>query len=117
MIIHGLDGYDEISLTGQTKIITKAEETIIDSSTFGLTEGHHDELSGGKSTAEAADILVRVLSNEGTNRQKQVVIANAAAALKVVQPEDSWSDCVEKASESIDSGRAFQLFKALISMQ
>jgi anthranilate phosphoribosyltransferase len=117
MIIHGLDGYDEISLTGQTKIITGAEETIIDPSTLGLDEGHHDELSGGKSTVEAADIMVRVLTNEGTNRQKQVVIANAAAALKVVQPEDSWSDCVEMAAESIDSGRAFQSFKALISMQ
>lgn len=117
MIIHGLDGYDEISLTGPAKIITGAEESIIDPSTFGLEEGRHEELSGGKSTAEAAEILVKVLTNEGSDRQKQVVIANAAAALKVVQPEASWTDCVEKASESLDSGRAYQSFLTLISMQ
>jgi len=117
MIIHGLDGYDEISLTGQTKIITGREEAIIDPSTFGLKEGSHDELAGGNSTAEAADIFVRVLTNEGTVRQKQVVVANAAAALKVVDPEASWTDCAERASESIDSGKAFRTFKTLISMQ
>ncbi len=117
MIIHGLDGYDEISLTGPAKIITGAEESIIDPSTFGLEEGRHEELSGGKSTAEAAEILVKVLTNAGSDRQKQVVIANAAAALKVVQPEASWTDCVEKASESLDSGRAYQSFLTLISMQ
>jgi len=117
MIIHGLDGYDEISLTGPAKIITGAEESIIDPSTLGLEEGRHEELSGGKSTAEAAEILVKVLTNAGSDRQKQVVIANAAAALKVVQPEASWTDCVEKASESLDSGRAYQSFLTLISMQ
>lgn len=117
MIIHGLDGYDEISLTGPAKIITGAEESIIDPSTLGLEEGGHEELSGGKSTAEAAEILVKVLTNAGSDRQKQVVIANAAAALKVVQPEASWTDCVEKASESLDSGRAYQSFLTLISMQ
>jgi len=117
MIIHGLDGYDEISLTGPAKSITGSEEAIIDSSTLGLEEGQHDELSGGSTVAEAADILLNVLTNKGTSRQKQVVMANAAAALKVVEPESSWADCVEKASESIDSGRAFQSFKALISMQ
>lgn len=117
MIIHGLDGYDEISLTGQTKIITGDEEAIIDSSTFGMEEGGHKELSGGRTTAEAAEILLKVLTNEGTLRQKQVVVANAAAALKVVQPSASWTDCVDKASESIDSGRAFLSFNKLISMQ
>jgi len=117
MIIHTLDGYDEISLTGRTKIITAQEETIIDPSTFGMEEAGQNELLGGKTTSEAADILVNVLQNKGTARQKQVVTANAAAAFKVVRPEISWSDCVGMASESIDSGRAYQSFKKLISLQ
>lgn len=117
MIIHGLDGYDEISLTGQTKIISRQEEVVIDSSTLGFDSVEHSELTGGNTPAEAAGVFLNILCNRGTLQQKQVVIANAAAALRCVKPETSWSDSVAMAGESLDSGRAYQAFKLLFSMQ
>jgi anthranilate phosphoribosyltransferase len=117
MIIHGLDGYDEISLTGQTRIITSHEESIIDSSTLGLNTVEQTDLTGGQTIAEAAEVFLNVLTNSCTLQQKQVVIANAAAAMRCVQPETSWKDCVSMAGESLESGRAYQSFKQLISMQ
>jgi anthranilate phosphoribosyltransferase len=117
MIIHGLDGYDEISLTGQTRIISGEKEQIIDSSVLGLDAVEQSELSGGNSTAEAAEVFLNVLTNKCTLPQKHVIIANAAAALRCVQPETSWTDCVSIAGESLESGRAYQSFKQLISMQ
>jgi anthranilate phosphoribosyltransferase len=117
MIIHGLDGYDEISLTGQTKIISGHEEMIIDSSTLGFDSVDQSELTGGSTTAEAAEVFLNVLSNRGTPAQKKVVLANAAAALRCVSPEAAWADCVQMAEESLDSGRAYRVFKQLFSMQ
>jgi len=117
MIIHGLDGYDEISLTGQTRVISGKEEQIIDSTFLGLETVEHSELSGGNTTGEAAEVFLNVLTNKGSLQQKQVVIANAAAALRCVHPETSWTDCVSIAGESLESGKAYQSFKQLISMQ
>jgi anthranilate phosphoribosyltransferase len=117
MIIHGLDGYDEISLTGQTRVISGEEEQIIDSAFLGLETVEQSELSGGNTTGEAAEVFLNVLTNKGSLQQKQVVIANAAAALRCVHPETSWTDCVSIAGESLESGKAYQSFKQLISMQ
>jgi anthranilate phosphoribosyltransferase len=117
MIIHGLDGYDEISLTGQTRIISGEMEQIIDSSDFGLDQVEQSELFGGTTANEAAEVFLNVLTNRSTPQQKQVVMANAAAALRCVKPETSWTDCVAIAGESLESGKAYQSFKKLITMQ
>jgi anthranilate phosphoribosyltransferase len=117
MVIHAMDGYDEISLTGETKIVSGNNEETIDPSTFGFSRVNQDDLFGGYQTSEAASIFMNVLTNRGTTAQKNVVVANAAAALRCIHPETSWSDCTGIAMESLDNGSALRSFNRLISMQ
>lgn len=117
MVIHATDGYDEISLTGKTKVISYGSEETIDSSTFGFSRVNQDDLFGGYDTSEAASIFMNVLANKATDARKNVVVANAAAALRCIHPETSWSDCAGIAMESLDNGNALRSFNRLISMQ
>ncbi len=116
VIIHSLDGYDEVSLTGGCKIITRDLEQIFSPSDLGLKMCMAEELAGGKTVPEAADIFINVLENRGTPAQHDVVIANAGMGLKAYYPEKNITDCVELAKDSLESGRAFQSLKKLIEM-
>src|SRR4029078_11855261 len=80
-IIHSLDGYDEISLTGDTKLITNEGEKIFSAEHLGKRMVSPQDLYGGNSADEAAKIFLKVLKGEGTWAQNAVVIANAAIAL------------------------------------
>lgn len=117
LILHGLDGYDEISLTGKVHLIGNDFDNILASRDFGFEEVTPGDLYGGNTTAEAASIFLNVLKNESACAQKNVVLANSAAAIRCVNHHMSWSDCVATARESLDSGRAFDSFNRLISMQ
>jgi anthranilate phosphoribosyltransferase len=117
LIIHGLDGYDEISLTGKVRIISSRGEEIITPETFGMAPIQEASLDGGNSAEEASAIFVKVLKNEASAEQKNVVLANSAAGIHTLHPDRSWSDCVGIARESLESGRAQEAFKKLISLQ
>ena len=116
MIIHSLDGYDELSLTGKCKIISRELEQVIAPAEMGLDLHSPADLSGGDSVSSAAEIFLGVLKNKGTNAQTQVVAANAAMGLKVFNPGSSLVDCVGMARESLESGRAYGVFKKLIDL-
>ncbi len=116
MIIHSLDGYDELSLTGKCKIISRDLEQIIAPGDLGLDTYSPGDLSGGDSVSSAAEIFLAVLKNEGTAAQTQVVAANAAMGLKVFYPGSSLVDCVGMAMESLESGRAMEVFKTLMEL-
>lgn len=113
MIIHDLSGYDEISLTGPVKIITPREEEIIDPETFCFNPADKTILFGGNSTEEAASVFMQVLTNTAPTDQKNVVLANSAAGLRCIDPSKSWTDCVELARESLESGKALNSLKKL----
>lgn len=117
MILHGLDGYDEISLTGKVHLIGNEYEETMESSDFGMERVTPADLYGGNTTAEAASIFMNVLKNESTVAQKNVILANTAAAIRCVNNHLSWPDCVATARESLESGRALDSFNRLISMQ
>lgn len=117
MILHGLDGYDEISLTGKVQLIGNGFEEIMDSCDFGFEEVTPADLYGGNTTAEAAAIFMNVLKNQSTPAQKNVVLANTAAAIRCVNNQQSWPECLAAARESLESGRALESFNRLISMQ
>lgn len=117
MILHGLDGYDEISLTGKVHLTGNDYEEIMESRDFGFDVVTPADLYGGNTTAEAASIFMHVLRNESTGAQKNVVLANTAAAIRCVNSLLSWPECVAMARESLESGRAFESFNRLISMQ
>ncbi len=117
LIIHSLDGYDEISLTGKVRIISGSSEEILGPETMGFLPVEHRALSGGNTAAEATAIFLDVLNNRGTPEQKNVVLANSAAGIRCIFPGRSWDECVATARESLESGKALATFHKLISLQ
>lgn len=115
VILHGLDGYDEISLTGAFKAISNHSEGIYTPEQIGLQTVMASQLSGGDTVADSAKILVDILQNQGTLAQTQAVVANAAMALHCAEPNLPLPDAVLKARESLESGRAYEAFKALVA--
>lgn len=114
-ILHSLDGYDEISLTGDTKVITNKGEQVMSAEQLGKRIVLPAELHGGNSAEEAAAIFLRILKGEGTWAQNAVVIANAAMALHCIQKYENYETCYQLAVESLESGKAYQCLQTLIA--
>ena len=115
-VVHGLDGYDEISLTGEFKVATSTTETIYTPESIGFNRYCEQDLDGGKSPDEAARIFDRVLQGEATPAQADCVIANAAFAIRVIEPEKSLADGIALARESMESGRALKTLKMFVEL-
>lgn len=113
-LVHALDGYDEISLTGDTKIITEQGEKVYSAEELGGQPLAPESLSGGKTKEEAALIFRAILEGNGTPEQNAVVLANAAMALASTQKFGNYSDCFQLAKESLESGKALKVLKRLI---
>lgn len=114
LIVHALDGYDEVSLTGDFKITSAQSEQILSPIHLGLDTLAPAQLSGGDTLADSAKIFLNVLNDEATSAQKQVVLANAGLALYAANPSLSLTDAVAVARESLESKRALACFKKLI---
>ena len=114
-VVHALDGYDEVSLTGGVKTISRGKEGMLSPADFGLQQWDADQIKGGKEIADSADLFVNILKGKGTEPQKQVVCANAALAIQTVQG-GALKEALEKARESLDSGAAFDSFNRLQSL-
>ena len=111
-IVHALDGYDEVSLTGATKIITRENEMVLDPSSFGVNTLQAHEISGGESVPSAATIFVDILSGKGTDAQNNVVCANAAVAINTVKNKGILT-AFEQAKETLLSGAALKKLQQL----
>lgn len=116
-IIHGIDGYDEISLTGDTKVITAAGEKILTAEQLGKRAVQAADIYGGSTPEEAARLFTRILKREGTWAQNAVVLANAAMALQCTGAYASYGDAYAAAVESLESGRAEKCLTQLIALQ
>jgi len=116
MVVYALDGYDEVSLTGKFKILTRNDEQIIGPKDLGLHTFNPEDLSGGKTIEDAAEIFKSVLENKSTRAQKEVAIANAGMALYCVDSSLGLLGAVEKARESLESGSALKSFKKLLDI-
>ncbi|MDZ4795991.1 MAG: anthranilate phosphoribosyltransferase [Bacteroidota bacterium] len=116
-IIHSLDGYDEISLTNDTKVITKEGERIFTPEQLGKRMVSAEDISGGNSVEEAAKIFTNVLKGEGTWAQNAVVLANAAMALNCTGNHTSYEDAYHAAVESLESGKANACLVKLVGLQ
>lgn len=117
IIVYSMDGYDEISLTGDFQYISMHKHEVLTPDSLGLLRTEHMELFGGNSVQEAAKIFEDILSGNGTEAQKNVVVANSAMALKCYYPDKSLEDCISSASESLESKKAYQILKKLIELQ
>jgi len=114
-IIYALDGYDEVSLTGDFKLRTNDSERIVTPRDLDLQRVNSAELHGGDTAEEAAAIFTNILQDRATEAQKNVVIANAGLAIQLIHPEKNLEDCLAEARESIESGRAYSGLKRLVS--
>lgn len=114
VILHALDGYDEISLTGNTKCLTNRGEEMLSPGDLGFEQLTQEQLFGGETVEEAADIFEKVLKNEGTVPQNSVVLANAGMAIHCARPEISREDALATAKESLESGKALNAFRKFI---
>lgn len=109
-ILHALDGYDEISLTGKTKTITRQTEAMLSPKDFGVEILKQSQIAGGDSIEASAKIFVDVLSGKGTEAQNNVVCANSGMAIATVlglTPIQGF----EKAKESLLSGKGLEVLK------
>ena len=116
-IIHSLDGYDEISLTNDTKVITNEGEKIMTPEQLGKRMVMPSDINGGSSVEEAAKIFSTILKGEGTWAQNAVVLANAAMALYCTNKFSSYDDAYKAAVLSLESGNANDSLQKLIALQ
>ncbi len=115
-IVNSLDGYDEISLTNEFKVFGNQGESIVSPEELGFERCREADLSGGETVEEAAAIFDRVLENRATEAQKNAVVANAAYAIRTLDPSLSIGDCIAAARESIESGKAARVLKKFIEI-
>ena len=116
-IIHSLDGYDEISLTNDTKVITNKGERVMTPEQLGKRMVTAQDIHGGNSVEEAAKIFTTILNREGTWAQNAVVLANAAMALTCTGNYKTYEDAYSAAVVSLESGKANEALKKLIELQ
>lgn len=116
-IVNSIDGYDEISLTGDFKVTTNNYERIFKPSDLGFGITRPEELRAGADEKEAKEIFDNVLANTALPTQKNVVLANAAFGIQVLEKgKKDIEECVEIARESIDSGKALATFKKFVEL-
>lgn len=106
-ILHSLDGYDEISLTGATKVIQNNSERILNPIDFGSETLAASEIFGGETIEESSRIFTKIISGQGNASQNNVVCANAAIAISTAT-NCSVLEGFEIAKLSLLSGQAQQ---------
>lgn len=116
-IIHSLDGYDEISLTNDTKVITQNGEKVMTPESIGKRTVSATDIHGGYTVEESAKIFLKILKGEGSWAQNAVVLANAAMALNCTGKYLVYEKAYSAAVESLESRRAYNQFEKLISLQ
>jgi len=116
-IIHSLDGYDEISLTNDTRVITNSGERIMTPEQLGKRAVVAADIYGGNTVEESAKLFVKILKGEGSWAQNSVVFANAAMALHCTGNYKTYDDAWGAAVESLESGKAQAALQKLIQLQ
>lgn len=115
-IVHSLDGYDEISLTGQFKFVTNGGEQLFSPDELGFERINPRDITGGNTLEEAVSIFGNVINCTATSQQMNVVIANAAFAIQIIEAEKSISECIEIARESLYGKKAQAVLKKFVEL-
>lgn len=114
-LVHSMDGYDEISLTGDAKIITQNGEKIVSAEALGFKNILPEEIFGGNTKQEAAKIFMTILEGNGTDAQNSVVVANAALALQNTDKFGTYEECLALAKDSLESGKALKALRLIVN--
>jgi anthranilate phosphoribosyltransferase len=113
-IVNALDGYDEVSLTGDFKTFSAEGEKINSIADLGFDKVDANEITGGHTVADSAEIFMQVLNGNGTTAQNNVVLCNAALAIRTIQPSKTFADSFYEAEQSLLSHKALNSFKQLL---
>jgi anthranilate phosphoribosyltransferase len=115
-IVHALDGYDEVSLTGDFKLKMNSKEATISPQSLGKQILTQESLFGGDTVEEAGVIFMSILRGEGTKAQNDAVAVNAGVAIHCIKPTVSLIDCIAEAETALMSGKALKALEKLISL-
>lgn len=116
-IVHSMDGYDEVSLTSDVKLITRDGENVLSPQQLGGCFVKQSDIYGGDNIASASKIFIDILKGEGSNEQQNVVLANAALALLLTEKYPDYDAAFDAAKESLESGNALRVLNRLIALQ
>ena len=111
-ILHSLDGYDEISLTNDFKLLSRNNSSINSPDYFGFDKINPKEIEGGIEIKDSVDIFIKILENKATKSQTNVVLANSAIAIQTITDKEI-GECLSIAKESIESGNALNSLKKI----
>ena len=112
-VLNALEGYDEISLTCDFKTFSADGEKLNSIEELGFEALEQSQIAGGSSISASADIFMEVLTGAATTAQNNVVLCNAAMAIKTICPEKSFSDSFYEAEEALLAKNALRCFKTL----
>ncbi len=115
-VVHSLDGYDEISLTSDFKVVTSSAEKIYTPESLGFERCSEEALSGGETLEEAAAIFDNIMNNRATEAQTNAVVVNAAFAIHVRDSRLTIEECIAMARESLASGKAAEALRRFVEL-
>ena len=116
VILHALDGYDEVSLTGAFKYFSNAGEKVLEPADMKLPRLSPEDISGGATVEESARVFMRILEGQGTPAQEAAVVANAGMALYAANQEAGLLSALDRAREALKGGHALRAFKSLMDL-
>jgi anthranilate phosphoribosyltransferase len=117
VILHSVDGFDEVSLTGPIKIFDNTGEKMVAPSDLDLPILRNEDILGGHTVEESARIFTAVLEGKSTPQQRDAVIGNAALGLYAANQKAGFGPAVASAREALESGKALSTFRKLIDSQ
>lgn len=115
-VVTSYDGYDEISLTSGFKLVTNDFEKVFTPKDMGFNYVDPSEIYGGATAEDAMKIFDSVLEGTATEGQKNVVLANAACGISIMDRNLSVEESIAMARESLESGKALATFKKFVEI-
>lgn len=116
-VIYSLDGFDEVTLTDTTKLITNNGERFVEAKDFNLNKVAFAELYGGETLEEAASIFMTIIDGKGTETQNNVVLVNATLAIQTYHPNLEFDEAFDQAKDSLFGLKAKNSFNRLKQIQ
>ncbi|RED37671.1 anthranilate phosphoribosyltransferase [Winogradskyella eximia] len=114
-VVHALDGYDEISLTGKTKVITNTSETLFEPYELGVDTIEQSAIFGGNTVDEATQLFTKIISGNGSKAQNNVICANAGLAIATAK-QITHKEGFQLAKESLMSKKGKEALDKLIKL-
>lgn len=111
-----MDGYDEISLTGDFKVISYNGEHLYHPEELGFDKIKESDIYGGSTIKDVVSIFNNVLNATATTTQTNVVIPNAAFAIQLIEENKTIEECIDIARESIYAKKALRSLNKFIAI-